>query len=394
MRVGETIYLDHQATTPTDRRVVELMAPFFCETFGNPHSTDHIFGWNATKAIDNAAAQVGALIGADPDEIVFTSGATEANNLALLGLAQDSANRKRNRILVSAIEHKSILAVSRILRDQFNFRIDSIPVDEDGVISLSALNKLIDEDVLLVSSMLINNEIGSILPYREFSKTVSAAGAFFHVDCAQAPGIIDLSTISQHVDLISLSGHKMYGPKGIGALYIRRNIQGHVHPIIHGGGQQNHLRSGTLPTPLCVGMGAAAEIASSSLGETIEIIRQRRNRLIDGLSCLRWPTRLNGPSVISRHPGNANILFEDFTASDILATLQPRLAASTGAACTSGIPEPSHVLRAIGLTDAEAESSIRFSLGRFTTDKDVDDAVTLIEETLTRLERHSFAAIT
>ncbi|WP_186394578.1 cysteine desulfurase family protein [Stappia sp. TSB10GB4] len=385
MRVGNTIYLDHQATTPTDRRVLEQMMPFFADAFGNPHSADHILGWNAAQAIEAAASNVAALIGADSDEIVFTSGATEANNLALLGLAQSAVNGKRNRILVSATEHKSVLATAREIQRRLGFTVELLPVDVEGALSLKALKDKLSDDVLLVSIALINNEIGTISDITIIHELLTEFGAVFHCDCAQAPGVVDLKMLSEHVDMASLSGHKMYGPKGIGALFVRHSLQDRLHPIIHGGGQQRYLRSGTLPTPLCVGMGAAAEIARSTVAEVTPVLRRRRDRLVNGLGRLRWRTALNGPDLANRHPGNANVRFDGFSASDILAALQPKLAASTGSACTSGIPEPSHVLRAIGLSAAQAEASIRFSVGRQTTDQDIEDAIDLIDRALSKL---------
>jgi cysteine desulfurase len=361
------------------------MIPYFADLFGNPHSSEHILGWNAARAVDEASAKVAALIGSDADEIIFTSGATEANNLALLGLAYGAVGGKRNRILVSAIEHKSVLAVSRFLHKHFGFKVETIPVNKEGVVSLAALEGLIDDNVLLVSVMFVNNEIGSIAPIEKIYKITSRAGAVFHSDCSQAPGVVSLDNASQYVDLLSLSGHKMYGPKGIGVLFIRRDIQSRIHPIIHGGAQQRHLRSGTVPTPLCVGMGAAAELAHFSTEKASHTLCRHRDRLVQRLGQLPWSIHLNGPNVINRHPGNANIRFEGFSAHDILTVLQPRLAASTGSACTSGVPEPSHVLRAIGLSELEADSSIRFSLGYHTTEQDVDEAVELIREALENL---------
>src|SRR5690606_29506587 len=233
----------------------------------------------------------------------------------------------------------------------------------------------LDDRVLLVSTMLVNNEIGSIQPVWEIKRLCETHGALLHCDGAQSPGAIDISEISNWVDLLSLSAHKMYGPKGLGALIVNRMLQGQLEPIIHGGGQQRHMRSGTVPTPLCVGMGAAAEIVASDLAATDrENMKALRDRFVEGLQRLGWPLHVNGPSLTDRHPGNANIRFEGFSAHDILGALQPKLAASTGSACTTGIPEPSHVLTAIGLTDLEAESSVRFSLGRHTVDKDIDEA--------------------
>lgn len=392
MRIGHTIYLDHQATTPVDTRVFAEMAPYFGESFGNPHSIDHAIGWKTAQAVEDAAARVARLIGADPDEIFFTSGATEANNLALLGLGRRASGGKRRRILVSAVEHKCVLAVSRILHEQLGYRIESVPVDAAGYVDVAALKKALGDDVLAVSVMAVNNEIGTIQDIAVLSEVIGRSGALFHCDAAQAACAIDLQKFSQFVDLLSLSGHKMYGPQGIGALFIRRDLQDRIEPLVYGGGQQRELRSGTVPVALCVGMGAAAALLDTSAAEEERVLlHRRRDAFVHKLMNLSWPVFLNGPEGAQRHPGNANMRFDGFDAHDILSALQPRLAASTGSACTSGIPEPSHVLRAIGLSAREAEASIRFSLGRGTTDQDIEDAVDVINDALTRLSRADLA---
>ena len=383
--VQNTIYADYQATTPVDPRVVVRMAPYWGEAFGNPHSSDHIIGWHAAESVQQAASSVGALIGADPDEVIFTSGATEANNLALLGLGR-RAPVDRRRILVSAIEHKCVLAAARSLAEREGFEIGVIPVSREGFVDLHYLQEALDEGVLAVSIMAVNNEIGTIQDIEAISNMTSPLGVFFHCDAAQAPSAMDMGRLASQADLISLSGHKMYGPKGIGALYIRRDVQDRIEPIIYGGGQQGGLRSGTVPTPLCVGMAAAAEIIGSPEGieergrvaglrdSFVRILRENIPSLI-----------LNGPTGNRRHPGNANLRFSGLVAQDILGSVQPHLAASTGAACTSGIPEPSHVLGALGLSSEEAQSSIRFSFGRFTTDVEIREATIIVNEALLSL---------
>ena len=383
MKIGNTIYLDHQATTPTDKRVLAAMRPYLDESFGNPHSADHILGWEAAKAVDKAADQIANMIGADADEIIFTSGATEANNLALLGLAHGVTDKSRRRLVVSAIEHKCVLAVAEIMRDRFGFDIETLPVDSNGIIILSALEDTLDERVLLVSTMLVNHEIGSIQRIQEIKQLCERHGVLFHCDGAQAPGNLDLSHVSEMADLLSLSAHKIYGPKGIGALFVSRAVQSQLEPIIYGGGQQQNKRSGTVPTPLCIGMGKAAEIiAGDDAARERETIRVLRDRFIASLQTFDQPVHVNGPPLTERHPGNVNVRFEGFSAHDILDALQPQLAASTGSACTTGIPEISHVLAAIGLNDIEADSSIRFSLGRYTTGEDIDEAVLLVGRAL------------
>ena len=388
MKIGKTLYFDHQATTPVDARVVAAMTPYYAESFGNPHSSDHSLGWKSASVVEKSAACVARLIGADADEITFTSGATESNNLALLGLGRRATGGKRRRILVSALEHKCVLAAARVLHEQFGFTVDLIPVDAEGFVEVQALEEALGDDVLVVSVMVVNNEIGTIQDIGRISELVRGCGAVLHCDAAQAPLAMNMGSMASQTDMLSLSAHKMYGPKGIGALYIARELQDHIEPLIYGGGQQNGLRSGTVPVPLCVGMGAAADIfAAADVEEKRAQLCCRRDTFIEMLKRLPWPIALNGPQGQARHPGNANIRFTDFSAEDILSALQPHLAASTGSACTSGIPEPSHVLRAIGLSGEEAESSIRFSLGFDTTDADLEEAVRLITEALTRLAR-------
>ena len=385
----KTIYTDYQATTPVDPRVVVRMAPHWGEAFGNPHSSDHIIGWRAAESVRQASSSVAALIGADPDEVIFTSGATEANNLALLGLAR-RAPADRRRILVSAIEHKCVLAAARSLAEREGFEVGVIPVSREGFVDLRYLEEVLDESVLVVSIMAVNNEIGTVQDIEAISKMTSPLGVLFHCDAAQAPAAIDMSGLASQADLISLSGHKMYGPKGIGALYIRRGVQPRVEPIIYGGDQQGGLRSGTVPTPLCVGMAAAAEISGSPEGiEERGRVATLRNLFVRVL-CDNIPSLvLNGPTGNRRHPGNANLQFPGLVAQDILGSVQPHLAASTGAACTSGTPEPSHVLGALGLSSAEAGSSVRFSFGRFTTDAEIPEAVRLVSETVESLNPRS-----
>ena len=373
-----TIYADYQATTPVDPRVVEQMEPHWRESFGNPHSNDHVIGWRAADAVKKAATSVASFVGADPDEVIFTSGATEANNLALLGLAR-RADSSRRRILVSAIEHKCVLAAARSLIEQNGFAVEFIPVDDTGLVDLDALRDMVDETVLVVSIMAVNNEIGTIQDIGTISKMLLPFGVLLHCDAAQAPCAMDMGHMASQVDLISLSGHKVYGPKGIGALFIRRDVQHLVEPLIYGGGQQNGLRSGTVPTPLCVGMATAVDILRSPEGPTErKRVARQRDSFVSLLKEEIPSVVLNGPTDGLRHAGNANLRFNGLVAQDILGSLQPHLAASTGAACTSGIPEPSHVLRALGLSEMEAESSIRFSFGRFTTDNEIEEAIRLV----------------
>ena len=380
-----TIYADYQATTPVDPRVLAKMAPYWGESFGNPHSNDHIIGWRANEAVVDAATSVADLIGATPNEIIFTSGATEANNLALLGIAR-RAPPDRRRILVSVIEHKCVLASARALSEQYGFEVETIPVDGEGFIDLSALEKRLDPSVLIVCAMAVNNEVGTIQDIPIIAALVQRNGALLHCDAAQAPCATDVSDLASQADLISLSGHKMYGPQGIGALYIRQELHHQVEPLIYGGGQQEGLRSGTVPMPLCVGLGAAAEIiAGPEASEERQRIARQRDSFVRHLQDSNTPVRINGGLGGRRHPGNTNIRFDGYDAGNVLGSLQPRLAASTGAACASGIPEPSHVLRALGLTEAQSNASIRFSFGRFTTDDDIEGAANLVVDGLRSL---------
>ena len=382
MRDMSPIYADYQATTPVDPRVVERMAPHWHESFGNPHSSDHVVGWQAAKAVTQSKTAVAELIGVDPDEIIFTSGATEANNLALFGLARRAPTTRR-RILVGATEHKCVLAAARALEKREGFITEYIPVDSEGFIDLDALAERLDETTLVVSIMAVNNEVGTIQDIPLIAEIVGNSGAFFHCDAAQAACALDISELAAHADLISLSGHKIYGPQGIGALYIRRDVQESIEPIIYGGGQQSNLRSGTVPVPLCVGMAAAAEILQTDEGEAErKRVAGQRNLFVGKLQQSGYPVSLNGPTGDRRHPGNANLRFDGFVAQEILGALQPRLAASTGSACTSGIPEPSHVLRAMGLSPDQSDASIRFSFGRFTTDEEIEKAARLVSECL------------
>ena len=382
--MGESsrVYADYQATTPVDPAVLEKMLPYWSHNFGNPHSSDHVVGWQAAKAVADAQSSVAGLIGADTDEIIFTSGATEANNLALFGIARRIEDSRR-RIVVSTIEHKCVLAAARALEEREGFEVSYVPVDQDGFVDLQRLGDLIADDVAIVSIMAVNNEVGTIQDVESVAEIAHSAGSYFHCDAAQAPCAMTMGGLAEHADLISLSGHKMYGPQGIGALFIRRDLHSSIEPIIYGGGQQEGLRSGTTPLALSVGMGAAADLASATEAATErQRVRDLRDRFVSLVLAINVGAQLNGPRGEGRHPGNANIRFDGYSAQDILGSLQPMLAASTGAACASGIPEPSHVLRAMGLTTEEAESSIRFSFGRYTGLKEIETAADLLRKSM------------
>ena len=377
------VYADYQATTPVDPRVIEAMTPFWYDTFGNPHSAEHSVGWHAAQAVQEAAASIGALIDADTEEIIFTSGATEANNLALFGLAIGAPTSK-NRLLVSSIEHKCVLAAARAIAERHGFVIETLAVDHQGFVDPDTLRRSIDNDILMASIMAVNNEVGTVQAIAEISAILAEHDIPLHCDAAQAPCAMVVSGLADHADLISLSGHKIYGPQGIGALFVRRSLQDRMSPQIHGGGQQNGLRSGTVPVPLCVGMGAAARlICGENAGAERERIGRQRDTFIARLREHGVPATVNGAPIEARHPGNANVRFDGYDGRDLLDRLQPRLAASTGAACASGIAESSHVLRALGQSTEEIDASIRFSFGRFTTDTEIEMAASLVLEALT-----------
>lgn len=378
--------MDYQASAPVDPRVIEAMAPLWSESFANPHSAQHSLGWSGAKKVEAAKAQVAELLGADTDEIVLTSGATESNNLALVGAAERAASGKRNRILVSAIEHKCVLEAGWQAAKMLGGKLEIIPVDERGGVDEAALRRLIADDVLLVSIMAVNNEIGTIQNIEALSDIAHGAGAMFHCDAAQAPLALELSDLVDSADLVSLSGHKFYGPQGVGALYVRRSVKSALNPIIHGGGQQEGLRSGTVPLALAVGMGCAASLLAADEGEherrRVGLLRDRFvGQLLESCNELT----VNGPPTVQRHPGNANIRFSGFDAEQLLFSMQPKLAASTGSACTSGTQEPSHVLRAIGLDYGAAQECIRFSIGRFFDENLVDEAARIVIGTMSEL---------
>jgi cysteine desulfurase len=361
------IYLDYQATTPTDPRVLDAMLPWFTEKFGNSGSVTHAYGREAGHAVEAAREQVAALIGAEPREIVFTSGATESNNLALKGALRFGRDG-RNGLVTLATEHKCVLESARALERE-GFRVAILPVRSDGLIEFSALERAIDDSTAVVSVMAAHNEIGVIQPIAEIGALCRARGVLFHSDAAQAVGKIPIDVNAMCIDLLSISGHKVYGPKGIGALYVRRRPRARLVPLIDGGGQERGLRSGTLPTPLCVGLGAAMALAQEEMAEEAQRLTVWRQRLLAGLKAQVPGLRLNGEA-LRRLPGNLNLSFPDVSALDLMAAC-PGLALSTGSACTAAEVEPSYVLRALGLSDELAQASIRIGLGRFTREAEI-----------------------
>ena len=386
------VYLDNQSTTPVDPRVLEAMLPYFTEHFGNPHSTSHAYGRVAAEAIERARAEIATLIHADPREIAFTSGATEANNLAIKGAAHFArahppSGRMRDHIVALQTEHKCVLESCAQLERE-GFAVTYLPVESNGLVSLAALEGALSERTLLVSVMAAHNEIGVIQALAEIGALCRSRGVLFHTDAAQAFGKIPLDVEAMKIDLLSISGHKIYGPKGVGALYIRRRPRVRLLPLIDGGGQERGLRSGTLPTPLCVGLGRAAAIAGDEMTEEGERIRRLRDGLLRNLTRNVPGLRVNG-DLEQRLPGSLNLSFPGIPALELIEAV-PTIAISTGSACTSASVEPSYVLRALGLSDSLANASIRIGLGRFTTPAEADfaaDALTSAANRLAEQER-------
>jgi len=381
---SKPIYLDYAATTPVDPRVVQAMLPYLYDQFGNPASRSHAYGWAAEEAVEIAREHVAQLIGADPREIVWTSGATESNNLALKGAARFHQGKGRHLVTLKT-EHKAVLDTMRELERE-GFEVTYLDVLPNGLVSLDALKAAVRPDTILVSVMYVNNEIGVIQDIPAIGAWLRSRGVLFHVDAAQATGkvAIDLSTLP--VDLMSLSAHKTYGPKGIGALYVRRRPRVRIEAQIHGGGHERGMRSGTLPTHQIVGMGEAYRLARELMATENERIRALRDRLLAGLQ--RIPeVQVNG-DLAQRVAHNLNISFT-FVEGESLLMGMKGIAVSSGSACTSASLEPSYVLRALGLSDEVAHSSIRFSVGRFTTAAEVDAAVEKVTATVSRLRELS-----
>ncbi len=370
MRPNRPVYLDNQATTPCDPRVLAVMLPWFTERFGNPHSADHQMGQDAEMAVEAARAEVAALIGAEAREIVLTSGATEANNIAIKGAARHARRMgdARRRVITVATEHKCVLeSVADTAEDGFEPVV--LPVEPDGRLDPDTLRRALAEPTLLVSVMAVNNETGVIQDIAALAAIAREAGALFHTDAAQAVGKIPVDVAG--IDLLSLSGHKLYGPKGVGALFVRRRPRVRLAPLFSGGGQERGLRSGTLPTPLVVGLGEACRLARLEMGAEAARLAGLRDRLLAGLRRHMPELQVNG-SMRHRIPGNLNATFP--VAALELMRAVPELCVSTGSACSSAAVEPSYVLRALGLTDAAAARTLRLGLGRFTSAADVDYA--------------------
>ena len=382
------VYLDNHATTRTDPRVVEAMIPYFTELYGNSASTSHRFGSQAAEAVERARAQVARALGAEPREIVFTSGATESNNLAIKGVAR-AATRRGNHLVTAASEHRAVLDPFKRLARQ-GWEITVVPCDENGRVSAAAVAVALTERTVLVSIMAANNEVGAINPIAEIGRLCRERGALFHTDAAQAVGKIPLDVQADSVDLLSLSAHKIYGPKGIGALYVRRrDPQVRLEPLVDGGGHERGLRSGTLPVPLVVGLGLAAEIAMRERDDEARRLLELRERLHQGISGRVAGIRLNGPPA-DRLPGNLNLSFGDVDGEALMMAMRD-IAVSSGSACSSAEPEPSHVLLAIGLDEDMARASLRFGLGRFTTTDEIDFAIDTVAAAVERLRTQTVA---
>ncbi|EIE24082.1 cysteine desulfurase [Coccomyxa subellipsoidea C-169] len=374
---GAPMYLDMQATTPLDPRVLDATLPFLTEQYGNPHSRTHMYGWESEDAMEVARKQVASLVGADPKEIIFTSGATESNNLAIKGIANFYRDKKKH-IITTQTEHKCVLDSCRYMQ-QRGWDVTYLPVDQDGLINLDQLKDAIREDTAIVSVMYVNNEIGTVQPMAEIGKLCRERKVFFHTDAAQAVGKIPVDVNADNIDLMSISGHKIYGPKGIGALYVRRRPRVRLEAQMSGGGQERGVRSGTVPAPLVVGFGAAAALAQREMQADTEHIRRLAHRLYEGVTSQLDGVVLNGPGDLDgrqRYIGNLNLSFAYVEGESLLMGLKD-LAVSSGSACTSASLEPSYVLRALGVEEDMAHTSIRFGLGRFTTEAEVDRAVAL-----------------
>jgi len=381
---AKTIYMDYHATTPVDPAVLEAMLPFFKENFGNAASRNHPYGWSAEEAVESARDEVAALIGASAKEIVFTGGASESNNLAIKGVLE-TERAKGNHLVTCATEHRSVVDTCRSLEKKGAARVTVLPVDRQGKVDPQAVASAITDETVLVSIMFANNEIGTIHPIGEIGKIAKQRGVLFHCDATQAVGKLAVDVDALGIDLLSLSAHKIYGPKGVGALYMRsKKPRVRLAPLIEGGGQERGLRSGTLNVPGIVGLGKACEIARSNYVDEGRRIAALRDRLQQALTRDLDRVVLNGHPV-ERLPGNLNLSFQYVEAESLLMALGRDVAVSTGSACSSATLEPSYVLRALGQGDELARSSIRFGLGRFTTENEVDMVAARVTAEVKRL---------
>ena len=381
MNIINNIYLDYQATTPVDKRVIDKMIPYFGEIYGNPHSRNHSFGWEAEQAVEVARENVAKIIGANPKEIIFTSGATESNNLAIKGLA-DFYGDKKNHIITCVTEHKCVLESCRLLSEK-GFEVTYLQVNKDGLIDIKDLESKITDKTLLVSIMGVHNEIGVIQPLKEIGEICRKNSVFFHTDCAQAIGKIKLDVNEMNIDLLSISGHKIYAPKGVGALYVRRKPRVRITAMMSGGGQERGMRSGTLSPALCVGLGEACRICADEIDEESKRITKLKNIFLEGIHGECADIFING-SETNRVPGNINLSFAYVEGESLMMGIK-NLAVSSGSACTSASLEPSYVLKALGVSEELAHTSLRIGIGRYTSEKDIRDAVKVIVNEVKRL---------
>ena len=378
---GRSTFLDNQSTTAMDPRVLDKMLPLMTWQYGNPHSRSHQYGWEAEECVEEARAHVGRMIGADAKEIIFTSGATECNNMAIKGVARFYAAKKKH-IITTQTEHKCVLDSCRVLQND-GFDITYLPVQPNGLIDLEVLKAAIRPDTALVSVMAVNNEIGVIQPMEEIGQLCRANKIFFHSDIAQAAGKIEVDVNKWNLDLASISGHKIYGPKGVGALYIRRRPRVRLEPVINGGGQERGLRSGTVPSAMAVGMGEAARLCVLNRERDFAHSKKLADRMFSEVQRRVPHVTLNG-DIDRRFPGNLNLSFAYVEGESLLMALK-EVAVSSGSACTSASLEPSYVLRALGVDEDMAHTSIRFGFGRFTTEEEVEHAIELVARHVARL---------
>ena len=382
--MNKPLYLDHQATTPAESAVLKAMQPFWLESFGNPHSSGHIRGWHSNSEIQKSKQHISSMIGSNADEIFFTSGATESNNLAAFSLCDLARlHPEKRQILLSPIDHKCIINAGLFWADKFKLDVKMLEVDEGGYIDLDHLSESLKTPSLFCSIGFVNNEIGTIQNIEAISGMLREAECLFHSDAAQAPKTIDCKRLASLTDLASFSGHKMGGPQGIGFLYLNAQLQETITPLMQGGGQQNGIRSGTLPLPLCVGIGKACQILDEpGAVEKRHCAAKVRDHFYSGILELKQNIVLNGPPLADRHVANLNISFVDVDATELLMSLQPNVCVSTGSACSSGAIEESHVLAAIGLSSERCGSALRFSFSHTTSIEDANAALQYIGECL------------
>ncbi|NLO97336.1 MAG: cysteine desulfurase NifS [Peptococcaceae bacterium] len=379
------IYLDHSATTPVDPEVAELMMKYYVEYYGNPSSV-HFFGRQVKKALEEAREQVAQLIGAQPSEIIFTSGGTESDNLAIQGTVR-ARNNKGKHLITTAIEHHAVLDAFKYLAKN-GYDLTILPVDEEGIVSVEDVSKAIRPDTILISVMHANNEVGSIQPIAEIGKIARENGVLFHVDAVQSLGKLPIDVVSMNIDLLSISSHKIYGPKGVGALYVRRGVK--ISPLVFGGSQERKLRSGTENAPGIIGFGKACELAGLRMEEENKKLYYLRDKLIDGILKKIPQVKLNGPLGDKRLPNNVNVSIKYVEGESLLLSLDMiGVAASSGSACTSGSLDPSHVLLAMGISHEVAHGSLRFSLGRQNTEEDIDFVLQELPKIVDRLRAMS-----